>query len=180
MVSRNTLWIFHQTQAAGGIRLRIAIDKQCVHFSRREGRGEVDGSRSLHHAALLVGNSDDASHKLSRSQSCWQNRAIRVSNARSNYHVEVEIVCKTCSMFRLEHSTVFRGCAECSCWNVRVSWEGVKCSDWNILLECSSRNISSKCSNRNIVTMCSGWNTSGLLGNMATSSDIYHLIRLHP
>src|SRR5271166_4686602 len=103
MVSRNTLWIFHQTQAAGGIRLRIAIDKQCVHFSRREGRGEVDGSRSLPHAALLIGNSDDASHKLSRSQSHWQNSATCISNARPDVVPYVEFMCKTRPMFQSEH-----------------------------------------------------------------------------
>ena len=48
--------------AAGGIRLRIAVDEQRVDFSGREGSGQVDGSRSLADATLLVGNSDNASH----------------------------------------------------------------------------------------------------------------------
>src|ERR1700692_1671458 len=69
MISRHALGIFDQPQAAGGIRLRIAINDESVDFGRRKGRSKVDGGRSFAHAALLIGNSDNASHKLSSSQS---------------------------------------------------------------------------------------------------------------
>src|ERR1700678_2123359 len=94
MVCGHTLRIFPEAQATAGIRLRIAIDEQCVHFTRRKGGGQVDGSRSLTHAALLIGNSDDASHKLSRSQSCCQNSASCIWNARSNWHAKAELCAK--------------------------------------------------------------------------------------
>src|SRR5204862_7645303 len=52
--------IFGETKAAGGVRLRIAIDQQRVQFSGRKRGCEVDGGRSFPDATLLVGNSDNA------------------------------------------------------------------------------------------------------------------------
>ena len=54
--------ILHEAQAAGGVRLRVAIDEQSIHFGSRERRSQVDSGRGLAYAALLVGNSNNASH----------------------------------------------------------------------------------------------------------------------
>ena len=62
MVGADALRILGEAQAAGGVRLRIAIDQQRVHFSGRERGRQVDGSRSLADATLLIGNSDYTSH----------------------------------------------------------------------------------------------------------------------
>src|SRR5271156_2143659 len=78
MIGAESLGIFDQAESAGGIRLRIAIDQQRVYFCRGNGRGQINGSRSLAHAALLVGNRDDASH-LSFEESESESRIGRIA-----------------------------------------------------------------------------------------------------
>ena len=62
MVGIDPIRILDQTQAAGCIRLRIAVHEQRVDFRRRKRRGQIDGSRGLAHATLLVGNCYNTSH----------------------------------------------------------------------------------------------------------------------
>src|SRR5439155_2029877 len=62
MVGTDSIRIFDQAQATGSVRLRVAVNEQGVYFRCRERRGQINGSRSLPYAALLVGYRDDASH----------------------------------------------------------------------------------------------------------------------
>ena len=116
MVGADTVRIFGETKAAGRIRLRIAVDQQCVHFSGCKRCSQVDGGRGLPDATLLVGNSDYASHSIVR-----RSRAIgsiirfafacnEISCARRRF------VCKTSQMFLKEHKRKLK-LAKCSCRN---------------------------------------------------------------
>ena len=50
------------SQAAGGISLRICVDQKNFNVAHGKGRAEVDGGRGLPHAAFLVGYCDDSTH----------------------------------------------------------------------------------------------------------------------
>src|SRR4030088_3240633 len=85
MIGTDALRILHEAEPTRGIRLRIAIDEQRVYFSSRKGRSKVYGSRGLTHAALLIGNGDDASHLVvERFQSFPQHNALRSATQRKS------------------------------------------------------------------------------------------------
>jgi hypothetical protein len=50
---------FFQTQAAGGIGLRVEIKQEHAPAQRGEARGKIDGRGGLAHATFLVGDRDD-------------------------------------------------------------------------------------------------------------------------
>src|SRR5512135_2269281 len=62
MVRAYSLRIAGKTKSAGGVRLRIAIDKQTFNFRGSEGCRQVDGGCGLAYAAFLIHDSNDASH----------------------------------------------------------------------------------------------------------------------
>src|SRR3954466_11630278 len=104
MIRADALRILDEPQAAGGIRLRIAIDEERVDFSSRKGSGQVDGGRSLADATLLVGNSDYASHEIVR-----RSRALAAYFA-SQFNCNEEVLCKE----RID----VQNQSECSCRNI--------------------------------------------------------------
>src|SRR5436309_14853332 len=65
MVCIQSFRVFDQAEAAGRVRLRIAVNQRRIHFAGGEVGGQVDGSRSLPDATLLIGYGDDASHLIS-------------------------------------------------------------------------------------------------------------------
>src|SRR6202049_5357291 len=86
MIGTDSSGILGQAKSARGIRLRSAIDQQRIHLCRSDGRGQIDGSRSLTHAALLVGNRDDASHLVFReSERRLQNRPSHCAFAMTEF-----------------------------------------------------------------------------------------------
>src|SRR5580704_13176150 len=64
IVSADSLRVFGKAKTAGGVRLRIGINKQSIDFGGSNGSGQIDGGRSLAHAALLIGYSENASHSV--------------------------------------------------------------------------------------------------------------------
>jgi len=64
IVSADSFGVFGKAQATGGVRLRIGIKEQRVDFGGGNGRREINGSRSLAYAALLVGYRENASHSV--------------------------------------------------------------------------------------------------------------------
>ena len=54
--------VFGDPHAAGGIALRIGVEEECSAFSDGEGRGQIDRSRGLADAALLIGDRYDVCH----------------------------------------------------------------------------------------------------------------------
>ena len=61
-VSAVTVGVLSQTEAAGSIRLRIAIHQQRVQFGGSERGREINGSRGFSDATLLIGDSNNAGH----------------------------------------------------------------------------------------------------------------------
>src|SRR5690606_15548986 len=51
-----------EAETAAGVALRIHVDEQGAALRRGEARGQVDGGGRLAHAALLIGDTDDAGH----------------------------------------------------------------------------------------------------------------------
>src|ERR1039458_4601824 len=86
MIGADSFRILDQAQPARGVRLRIAIDQQRINLRCCNGRGQIDGSRSLAHAALLIGNRDDASHLVfGESERRLQNRPSRCPFAMTDF-----------------------------------------------------------------------------------------------
>ena len=65
-----------------------------IHLSCGKGCGHVDGSRSLAHAALLIGNRDNASHKFWRKLELPQHNAVHISKAMQKYVQNAEFSAK--------------------------------------------------------------------------------------
>src|ERR1700730_16672979 len=62
LVGAITLRILGQAESATGIRLRVAIHQERVQVGGSQRGAEIDGSRSLTDAALLISDSNDAGH----------------------------------------------------------------------------------------------------------------------
>jgi len=63
VVDADAVRVLYESQAAGRIRLRVAIYEESIDFGSCKRGGKVDGSRSLTDATLLIGDRDDASHR---------------------------------------------------------------------------------------------------------------------
>src|ERR1700748_3545310 len=104
MIRADPVGVLGEAQAAGGIRLRIAIDQQRVDLGGCERGSQIDGSRSLPHAALLIGNSDDTSHGIVRGSP-----ESSAAYCRSHLQCNEELLCKqvncvqNASVFLQEH-----------------------------------------------------------------------------
>src|SRR5262249_19791442 len=62
LVSAVTVWIFGESEAAGGIRLWIAINEKRIELGGCERGRQIDGGRSFPDATLLIGNGDNSGH----------------------------------------------------------------------------------------------------------------------
>ena len=51
-----------QTEAGGGVCLRVAVDQEDVEAFKSEAGGQVDGSGGFANSALLVDNAENLSH----------------------------------------------------------------------------------------------------------------------
>ena len=55
---------FLDTEAAGGVSLRVAVDYENLHFARRQGCGEVNGGGGLPHPTFLICDRYDSGQRI--------------------------------------------------------------------------------------------------------------------
>lgn len=73
MVKTGAIGIFWDTEATGGVSLRVGIDDQNAEVVGRERSGQVDSGGCFANAAFLVGNCENSAQAviLPRRFACW-------------------------------------------------------------------------------------------------------------
>ena len=64
VIDRMAIVVALETEAGGGIGLRIAVDEQDLEPLERQAGGKIDGSGGFAHSALLIYDPDDLSHGI--------------------------------------------------------------------------------------------------------------------
>src|SRR6516225_2649814 len=88
MVGAQAVGIASKAQAAGRVRLRIAIDEKRLDLGSCKGCGQVDGRGGLAYPAFLIGNGYDASHGI-----FLKRRAVFHNLAEGLRNRNAEILC---------------------------------------------------------------------------------------